>query len=88
MHGVEPVEDGSFSPSVVRDVSALKGPSSSVSTCLAACHSLTLVEGRLAGDPLDVKMFEATGWSLHEEGEDNSKFDALMPTVVKPPLTR
>ena len=39
------------------------------------------------GDPLDLKMFEATGWSLEEEGKDNAKFDMLMPSVVKPPKT-
>ncbi len=54
-------------------------------TCLASCHSLTLIQGELTGDPLDVKMFEATGWSLEEEGSDNSKFDMLVPSVVKPP---
>ena len=55
-------------------------------TCLATCHSLTLINNELTGDPLDVKMFEATRWSLEEEGkEDTSKFDMLMPTVVKPP---
>ena len=32
-------------------------------------------------------MFEATGWSLEEEGKDNAKFDMLMPSVVKPPKT-
>ena len=32
-------------------------------------------------------MFEATGWNLEEEGKDNSKFDMLMPSVVKPPRT-
>lgn len=30
--------------------------------CMATCHSLTKIEGRLSGDPLDLKMFEATGW--------------------------
>lgn len=30
--------------------------------CMAACHSLTKIEGELSGDPLDLKMFEATGW--------------------------
>ena len=30
-------------------------------------------------------MFEGTGWSLEEEGQDNNKFDMLMPSVVKPP---
>lgn len=30
--------------------------------CMATCHSLTKIEGQLSGDPLDLKMFEATGW--------------------------
>lgn len=34
--------------------------------CMTTCHSLTLVEDQLMGDPLDVKMFEATGWKLVE----------------------
>lgn len=39
--------------------------------CMATCHSLTKIEGQLSGDPLDLKMFEATGWvsssvSIHE----------------------
>jgi len=29
---------------------------------MATCHSLTIIEGRLAGDPLDLKMFEASDW--------------------------
>lgn len=31
-------------------------------SCMATCHSLTKIEGQLSGDPLDLKMFEATGW--------------------------
>lgn len=30
--------------------------------CMATCHSLTKIDGQLSGDPLDLKMFEATGW--------------------------
>jgi len=30
--------------------------------CMATCHSLTIVEEKITGDPLDVKMFEATDW--------------------------
>uniref|UniRef100_A0A8D0AWJ0 Polyamine-transporting ATPase 13A3 n=1 Tax=Sander lucioperca TaxID=283035 RepID=A0A8D0AWJ0_SANLU len=30
--------------------------------CMATCHTLTKIEGQLSGDPLDLKMFEATGW--------------------------
>jgi len=29
---------------------------------MATCHSLTIIEGKIAGDPLDLKMFEASGW--------------------------
>ncbi|XP_014295273.1 polyamine-transporting ATPase 13A3 isoform X2 [Microplitis demolitor] len=48
-------------------------------------HSLTLIDNELCGDPLDVKMFESTGWILEEpEISDTSKYDLLAPTVVKP----
>ena len=30
--------------------------------CMASCHSLTKIEGELSGDPLDLKMFNVTGW--------------------------
>jgi magnesium-transporting ATPase (P-type) len=33
---------------------------------LATCHSITYVNNELIGDPLDVKMFQATGWILEE----------------------
>lgn len=38
---------------------------------LATCHSLKVVDGEVIGDPLDVKMFEYTGWTL-DEGKDRS----------------
>ena len=43
-------------------------PKSPLLTCLATCHSLTLINNELIGDPLDVKMFESTKWTLEEEG--------------------
>jgi cation-transporting ATPase 13A2 len=33
---------------------------------LATCHALKLIEGEVIGDPLDIKMFEFTGWTLDE----------------------
>ena len=30
--------------------------------CMATCHSLTIIEGELSGDPLDLIMFESTKW--------------------------
>lgn len=29
---------------------------------MATCHSLILLDGTIQGDPLDLKMFEATQW--------------------------
>jgi len=33
---------------------------------MATCCSITYVDNELIGDPLDVKMFQATGWTLDE----------------------
>jgi len=33
---------------------------------MACCTAITYVDGVLLGDPLDVKMFEATGWIMDE----------------------
>ena len=57
---------------------------------MATCHSLRAVEGELLGDPLDVKMFQFTGWSYEEGGSHISeqatfKFDTIVPSVAKPP---
>uniref|UniRef100_A0A060TCR2 Cation-transporting ATPase n=1 Tax=Blastobotrys adeninivorans TaxID=409370 RepID=A0A060TCR2_BLAAD len=35
---------------------------------LATCHELRTVDGELIGDPLDLKMFEFTGWTFQEVG--------------------
>ncbi|XP_014255644.1 probable cation-transporting ATPase 13A3 isoform X2 [Cimex lectularius] len=52
---------------------------------MVTCHSITIIEGNLAGDPLDIKVFESTGWTLEEpEINDAAKFDLISPTVVKP----
>nr|CAD7265697.1 unnamed protein product [Timema shepardi] len=56
--------------------------------CMVTCHSLTIIDGRLSGDPLDLKMFHSTGWLLEEpEVNDNSKFAMIFPTIVRPPKT-
>ena len=53
--------------------------------CLACCHALTQVKGELIGDPLDLKMFAATGWTLHEQPEDQ-RHDSVAPPRVCPPV--
>ncbi|XP_078697010.1 polyamine-transporting ATPase 13A3-like isoform X3 [Branchiostoma floridae x Branchiostoma belcheri] len=68
--------------SVVKNAADLpRGP---LLAAMASCHSLTLIEGKMTGDPLDLKMFEATDWLLEEPGLENTRFDILAPTVVKP----
>jgi len=57
---------------------------SPILAAMATCHSLTVIDSKLVGDPLDIRMFEGTGWSLDEpEIEDTAKFDVMMPTVVR-----
>ena len=36
---------------------------------MASCTAITYVNGKLVGDPLDVQMFEATGWVLDESSQ-------------------
>ena len=42
------------------------GVDSELVRCMVSCHTLTTIDGQLSGDPLDVKMFEATGWRMME----------------------
>lgn len=39
---------------------------------MATCHALKLVNGEIIGDPLDLRMFEFTKWTL-EEGKETSR---------------
>ena len=62
---------------------------------LATCHSLKMLDGMPTGDPLDVKMFEFTRWTLEEgyaagtgiiKGRSGAERPtALVQTVVRPP---
>ena len=40
-----------------------------MSEAMASCHSITLVDGELVGDPLEIKMFWSTGWELDERAQ-------------------
>ncbi|XP_053566195.1 probable cation-transporting ATPase 13A5 [Bombina bombina] len=47
---------------------------------MASCHSLVVLDGKINGDPLDLKMFEGSGWEIYMKEDGNS--EACM--VVKP----
>lgn len=62
-------------------------------SAMACCHSLSLIDGEHAGDPLDVRMFEFTKWELvpeeedvvDREGENDEEEEENVPTVVRAP---
>jgi cation-transporting ATPase 13A2 len=56
--------------------------------CLASCHSITQVNGKLIGDPIDIKMFEASGWTLNENLENQDNHNSLISTYIRPPNER
>uniref|UniRef100_A0AC35THH9 Cation-transporting ATPase n=1 Tax=Rhabditophanes sp. KR3021 TaxID=114890 RepID=A0AC35THH9_9BILA len=55
---------------------------------IATCHSLTKIDGELCGDPLDIILFQKSGFVLEETSDDNKvdeteRIDLLQPTIVK-----
>uniref|UniRef100_A0A0N4ZYF8 Cation-transporting ATPase n=1 Tax=Parastrongyloides trichosuri TaxID=131310 RepID=A0A0N4ZYF8_PARTI len=59
---------------------------------IATCHSLTKIEEELCGDPLDIILFNKSGFALEESGEDDdveetARFDLLQPTLVTSKLS-
>ena len=44
-----------------------KQTSSPISAAMASCTSITYVRNKLVGDPLDIIMFEASGWTMTEQ---------------------
>ncbi|XP_052013974.1 probable cation-transporting ATPase 13A5 isoform X2 [Apodemus sylvaticus] len=52
---------------------------------MASCHSLILLDGTIQGDPLDLKMFEGTGWNMEDSQVASCKSGkADSSTVIKP----
>ena len=55
---------------------------------MATCHSLRLVDDELIGDPLDLKMFQFTGWSYEEGSSNTSHFVERGTHQPPPPVAR
>ncbi|PYH40684.1 putative P-type ATPase [Aspergillus saccharolyticus JOP 1030-1] len=62
----------------------------SILHAMATCHSLRVIDGELLGDPLDVKMFEFTGWSFEEGGShvEQPNSETIIPSIARPPMPR
>lgn len=56
---------------------------------MATCHSLRIVDEELIGDPLDVKMFEFTGWAydegIHTAAEVAEESEFTSPSIARSP---
>ncbi|KAM9316057.1 putative cation-transporting ATPase 13A4 [Gastrophryne carolinensis] len=51
---------------------------------MTSCHSLIMVDGNLQGDPLDLKMFEATCWVLNDTGTCDEDGSSPQNMIVQP----
>ncbi|NXU59559.1 AT135 ATPase, partial [Turnix velox] len=51
---------------------------------MASCHSLVVLDKKIQGDPLDLKMFEGTQWEMDDSSAANDGADALNTCVVRP----
>ncbi|XP_073531176.1 probable cation-transporting ATPase 13A4 [Phyllobates terribilis] len=50
---------------------------------LTSCHSLVAIDGTIQGDPLDLKMFEATHWEVTQSDTENNEISSSS-LIVKP----
>ena len=63
MWGVVPVDANTFQ-AAVRNPAELP-LTGQLATAMATCHSLTIIDGELTGDPLDLKMFNSINWVIN-----------------------
>ncbi|XP_065220053.1 polyamine-transporting ATPase 13A3-like isoform X2 [Planococcus citri] len=83
MWGVIPTSNRNFC-GPVQNIAALPADSDFL-YAMVTCHTLTIIREKLCGDPMDLKIFESTGWQLEEPAaNDDTKYDLIIPTIVKP----
>ena len=83
-YGIAPRTDDSHFGELVREPGVELEPRDPLLVTLAACHTLTRIQGQLIGDPLELEMFKASHWVLEEPGADITRYDVMAPIVVKP----
>ncbi|XP_018423131.1 PREDICTED: probable cation-transporting ATPase 13A4 isoform X1 [Nanorana parkeri] len=65
LYGILPCEKSRFKEVILLN-SSNNLPWGLVLQAMASCHSLIKMDGKLNGDPLDLKMFEGTGWEFQD----------------------
>jgi cation-transporting ATPase 13A2 len=81
--GIVPMLNGAFT-AMQRSLASMP---ESISELLATCHGLARMGEQLVGDPLDQKLFAATGWQLHDDQQaahDEADEDVHINTWVCP----
>ncbi|KAJ2498447.1 hypothetical protein GGH96_004292 [Coemansia sp. RSA 1972] len=56
----------------------------SVDVALATCHSLSIVDSTLVGDPLEIKMVEFSGWRIDERNAASDLHELTTITACPP----
>ncbi|POI32970.1 hypothetical protein CIB84_003278 [Bambusicola thoracicus] len=51
---------------------------------MASCHSLVVLDKKIQGDPLDLKMFEGTHWEIEESSTARDRAGATDACIVRP----
>ncbi|XP_052014453.1 probable cation-transporting ATPase 13A4 isoform X2 [Apodemus sylvaticus] len=82
--GVVPCDQNGFQ-AVHSFASGKALPQGPLCAAMASCHSLILLDGTIQGDPLDLKMFEATKWEMTVSGDDFHIKELLAHTMVVKP---
>ncbi|OCT78553.1 hypothetical protein XELAEV_18029642mg [Xenopus laevis] len=84
LHGVLPSNGTSFQQ-IHLFSSGNSMPWSPLLGAMASCHSLIMVDGKMQGDPLDLKMFEGTGWEFESHAAHRTQDgESISCTMVKP----
>uniref|UniRef100_F7CCU3 Cation-transporting ATPase n=1 Tax=Xenopus tropicalis TaxID=8364 RepID=F7CCU3_XENTR len=84
LHGVVPFSGGSFQD-IHFFTTGKTLPWGPLLGAMTSCHSLIMLNGKMLGDPLDVKMFEGTGWEFKSHAAHRTKDGELIScTLVKP----
>mmetsp|Transcript_9620 Transcript_9620/g.18746 ORF Transcript_9620/g.18746 Transcript_9620/m.18746 type:complete len:1093 (+) Transcript_9620:13-3291(+) len=83
--GVQPVKNAKFLP-LCNSPSVLAEANPALLENLASCHSIATINSEMRGDPMDIRLFDFTGWILEDTG--TQVYDAAIKTIVRPPTTK
>ncbi|NWJ02679.1 AT135 ATPase, partial [Crypturellus undulatus] len=81
--GVIPSEGSRFQK-IHKFPSSTPLPWGPVCGAMASCHSLVVLDEKIQGDPLDLKMFEATHWEMEDGSTTRDGASSLDTCIVRP----